>query len=203
MSNDRFYDDIKRLLEANGAMGVNQLSKELNVQLSTMQQYLDKRQTYFKKNHARKWILPENAAIADNADVTNNFADIIDSQLQSMNVLMKTIMSQFQATITLIEANKPRLSSVAALAPDIDPQMLKSDKKVKDTQAVFKKYVGKCPEEYRDLLKNVDLYRLSIEMGSKYLGEGFNTEITSLFLQQSDELSEEVLNILKTYQKGE
>lgn len=202
MSNDRFYPDIKRLLEQNGAMGVNQLSKELNVPLSTLQKYLDKDQNYFKKNHARKWVLPEVAVNNEMSVVSENYANIVDSQLMSMNALIDTLMSQFRATVTIIEANKPNSTSVAGIAPDIHPQLLKMDKSIKEMYVVFKKYLSKVPEEYRDLIKNVDLHRLSIEMGSKFINSNFNGEISALFLERSVDLSDEVLGALKEYQKG-
>jgi hypothetical protein len=199
--NEQLNSDIRRLIEANGAMGVNQLAKALNMPLSTMQKYLDKQQTYFKKNHARKWVLPEMSVSADMSHVSESYGSIIDSQLSSMNVLIETLMSQFRATVTLLESNKGNAPSVAAPVLDVHPQMAKADKNIKDTYIVFKKYVGKCPEEYRDLLKNVDLYRLSLEMGSIYLNGVFNDEITDLFLERGYVLSEEVISVLKTYQK--
>ena len=54
MSYESLHSDIKGLIEINGPMGVNQLAKALNIPLSSMQHYMDKKQTYFKKNQARK-----------------------------------------------------------------------------------------------------------------------------------------------------
>ena len=182
-------------------MGVNQLSKELNIPLSTMQKYLDKDQTYFKKNNARKWVLPEMSANEDMSVVSSNYSNVIDSQLLSMQALIETLMSQFRATLSLIDANKGVSTSVAGIAPNIHPDILKLDKNAKDMQTVFSKYVVKCPEEYRELIKNLDLYRLMIEKGSIYMNGSFNVEITSLFLEKTVDLSNEVIEVLKNYQK--
>lgn len=201
MANEELFAQVKRLLEQNGAMGVNQLSKVLDIPLSTMQKYLDKDQNYFKKNSARKWVLPDMAANDDMSVASSNMPSIIDSQLMGMNALIETLMSQFRATVTLIEANKPRSTPVAGTSSNLSPELLKLDIKVKELYVVFKKYVNVCPEEYQDLIKNVDLYRLIIEKGLDYLNEGFNTELTSLFLEKDDTLSDEVLKVLESHQK--
>lgn len=201
MSNDRFHADIRRLLEQNGAMGVNQLSKALNVPLSTMQKYLDKDQDYFKKNHSRKWVLPEKSASEDMSLVSANYANVISSQLVSMQALIDTLMSQFRATLSLMDANKGTSPAVAGISPDINPQILQLDKKAKDMQTVFKRYVVKSPEEYQELLKGLDLYRLMIEKGTIWMNSEFSTEITSLFLEQTVDLSDDIVEILKNYQK--
>lgn len=201
MANEELFAQVKRLLEQNGAMGVNQLSKVLDIPLSTMQKYLDKDQNYFKKNSSRKWVLPDMAANDDMSVASSNMPSIIESQLMGMNALIETLMSQFRATVTLIEANKPRSLPVAGTSSNLSPELLKLDIKVKELYVVFKKYVNVCPEEYQDLIKNVDLYRLIIEKGLDYLNEGFNTELTSLFLEKDDTLSDEVLKVLESHQK--
>ncbi|MFY3741621.1 MAG: virulence-associated protein VapD [Candidatus Nitrosomirales archaeon] len=201
MSNDKYHADIRRLLEQHGAMGVNQISKELNVPLSTMQKYLDKDQNYFKKNHARKWVLPEISASEEMSVVSSNYSDVINSQIMGMQALIETLMSQFRATLSLIEANKGTSASVAGIMPDIHPEILKLNKAAKDMHTVFSKYISKCPDEYQELLKNVDLYRLIKERGTIYMNSEFSTEITSLFLERTVDLSNEVVAVLKEYQK--
>jgi hypothetical protein len=201
MSNERLHADVLRLIEENGAMGVNQLSKALDVPLSTMQKYLDKDQDYFKKNNARKWVLPEMSAVSDMSVVSSNYSNVIDSQLTSMQALIDTLMSQFRATVSLIDANKGTLPPVAGIAPDIHKSMIESDKRIKSAYEVFKKFLGVVPEEYKNLIKNVDLHRLTIELGTIKLNEQFNPEITALFLEKSVDLSDDVLRILKEYQK--
>jgi len=201
MSNDRLHADVRRLIEQNGAMGVNQLSKALDIPLSTMQKYMDKDQSYFKKNNVRKWVMPEESANADMSVVSSNYSNVIDSQLMSMQALINTLMSQFRATVSLIDANKGTSQAVAGIMPDVHKSMIESDKRIKNTYDVFKKYINVCPEEYRDLIKNLDLYRLTIEMGTIKLNEVFNPEITALFLEKSVDLSHDVIMMLKEYQK--
>jgi hypothetical protein len=201
MSNGRYHEDIRNLLEQNGAMGVNQLSKELNVPLSTLQKYLDKDQNYFKKNHARKWVLPEMSADEDMSVVTTNYSNVIDSQIMSMQALIETLMSQFRATLSLIDANKGASRSVAGILPNIDPILIKLDKKIKDIYVIFRKYVKVCPEEYQNLIKNVDLYQLTSDKGTEFLNGSFIGEITELFLEKSVDLSNDTVKILQEYQK--
>lgn len=182
-------------------MGVNQLVKEMDVPLSTLQKYLDKQQTYFKKNHARKWVLPEMSAINDMADVSNNYSNIIDAQIMSMDALFNTLSSQFKATMTLIETQKPTTPPVAGNSGNVDPYMVEKDKSVKETYALFKKYLPVCPEEYQDIIKNVDLYKLMMELGTIQVNKEIMPELTSLFIEESTELSDNVVDILSEYQK--
>lgn len=198
MSNDRYYADIRRLIEKNGPMGVNQLSKELGVPLSTMQKYMDKDQTYFKKNSARKWVLPEDSVKEDMSITSNNFSNLIESQLMSMQALIDTLMAQFRATVTLLETNKPQYTPVAE---KLHPRLVKMNENLKHTENVFKQYTPVVPEEYRELIANVDLHELAVKYGSDYLNGNFNTEISALFLEKSTELSEDVIEILKEHQK--
>ena len=200
MSNDRYHADIRALLEREGALGVNALSKALNIPLSTMQKHLHS-QTYFKMTQSRKWDLPERVVTNSIQSSLNNFDDVIESQLSGITSLSEMLFTQIKSTITLLSAQKPTLPSVAGTSPDIHPDILKLDKNAKDMNIVFSKYVGKCPEEYRDLIKNVDLYRLIIEKGTLYLNGQFNAEITSLFLERTVDLSDETLQTLKEYQK--
>lgn len=201
MSKEELQSKIYDLIERNGPMGVNKLAEALMIPTSTMQKYLDKDQSYFKKNHARKWVLPETAAMSEMSAVASNYSNIIDSQLKGIDALLDTLMSQFRATITLIESQKTTIHPVAGFNSDIDPYLIETDKKLKDLYKVFKQYVGKCPEEYQSLIKNVDLAHLVIDNGTNYLNGTFNTELTSLFLEQTDKLSDEVLETLKNYQK--
>lgn len=192
--------DIARLIEINGAMGVNQLAKELNIPLSTLQKYLDKDQNYFKKNYTRKWELPDMSANTDMAAVADKYSNVIESQLMTMNALIETLMAQFRATVSLIDANKGSSPPVAGKVPDIDARVLKTDKTIKDMYALFKKYIPVCPKEYQDLLKNLDLTRLTLELGNNYMFNEFNTAITPLFTEQETELSDDMLDLLSEYQ---
>lgn len=198
---DRFHNDVKALLEKNGAMGVNALAAELSVPLSTMQKYLDKQQTYFIKNLARKWELPDNQIVSHVSEMSNNYVDIVDSQIKSMRVLTDTLMSQFTSTLAIISANRPVNAPVAGQTSNMQPSMDALDKNVKMVYVAFKKYMSVIPEEYQELIKNVDLYELSFRLGWIYTEDVFLAEISHLMTEQSTTLSDDTLKVLETYQK--
>lgn len=201
MSNDRFHDEVRRLIEQNGAMGVNQLSKALDVPLSTMQKYMDKDQNYFKKNHARKWELPEMSANSDIATVAGNYTNVIESQLMSMQALIDTLMASFRATVSLIDANKG-LSPVSTGKPTYtDPDVAKMYEDIKLLTGSLKKKMSDIPEEYQDLLSSTNWVSLTLQMGRTYVTNNLNPEIVELILGNTDKLSDEVLKMLEEYQK--
>lgn len=201
MSNDQLHADVKVLLEKNGAMGVNQLSKELDIPLSTMQKYMDKDQTYFKKNSARKWVLPEVSAVSDMSSVSSNYSNIIDSQLMSMNALIDTLMAQFRATVTLIEANRPLMRPVTGKATNKYPIMDKVDNFVKSMEKAIKEYKNKIPEEYQELMLNLDIASMVINMGLDYISSKDCADITGLLLGDTETLTENSLKIIERHQK--
>jgi hypothetical protein len=198
--NDPYHAEIRALIEKEGALGVNALSKAINVPLSTVQKYMH-RQSYFKMNSQRKWDMPDKIATETIQSTVNNFETVIESQVTGITSLSDMLVAQIKSTITLLSAQKGLSPSVAVTSSDIHPEILELDKKAREMQMIFNKYVGKCPEEYRDLIKNLDIFRLIKEKGTIFLNEGFNVEITSLFLEKSVDLSNEVLKVLEEYQK--
>lgn len=196
MSNDSLHPVIKALLEKHGAMGVNQLAKELDIPLSTMQKYLDKQQNYFKKNHARKWVLPDSLANSEMSVATENYTQIISSQITTIDTLINTLTSQFKATLALMEANKPNSAPVAVNHhPSIDKLLKFSETMSK----ALKQYKNNIPEEYQDLVFNLDITDMCVNEGMNYIN-GNSNELTSLLLGEVDTLSDETLKILESYQ---
>ncbi len=203
MSNDRFHEPVKALLQTNGEMGVNQIAKSLSVPLSTMQKYLDKDQTYFKKNRSRKWVLPEDAAKSDISEVNVNYTQVIENQIKGIESLVTTLMAQLKSTVSLIEANKVTITSVADISTKIHPRLQGLDKKATEVSELLRKNLSKVPENYRDLIKNLDLHLLIVEKGTHYMNNEITSEIASLILGQTDILSEQLVTVLKEYQKEE
>jgi hypothetical protein len=205
MSKGKLHDEILAYLTEHGETGVNVLAKEFDVPLSTMQKYLTD-QTYFKKTEKRKWDLPENV----NADIKSDTMSLMVSSVENALLVIKSQLSDLQQSIdtslipvsTLKRGIDNLIAPVAGKSDNIHPKIVELDKNVKLMQAVFKKYVGVCPQEYQELIKNIDLYGLIMEMGTKFLNSGFNEDITSLFLEQTTELSSESIELLKEYQKG-
>jgi hypothetical protein len=201
VSNPTLQSDIKVLIEKNGPMGVNQLAKELDIPLSTMQKYLDKQQSYFKKNFARKWVLPEQAANEHQSVVSENYTNIINSQLLSMQALIDTLMSQFRATITLIETNKPNERAVAGKTHNMHPSMQKMSDYIDNMSKAIKAYISNVPEEYRDLIKNLDIAEMIVNEGVNYVMGEKSGDLTGLLLGEHTELTDETLKVLERYQK--
>jgi hypothetical protein len=199
MSIDKYHADIRALIEREGALGVNSLSKALNIPLSTIQKYMHS-QSYFKMNQSKKWDLPEKVVANDIKESLKNFDSVIESQL-GITSLSDMLYTQIKSTITLLSAQKPISHTVASNTLDIHPEILKLDKNVKEMYILFSKYVHKCPEEYQNLIKNVDLYSLIKEKGTIYMNNEFSREISALFLERSVDLSDNVLQTLKEYQK--
>jgi hypothetical protein len=202
VSNDRFYPLIHALLEQHGALGVNYLAKELNVPISTLQKYLDKDQNYFKKNQSRKWVLPGTAVSTDMSVVSNNFSNVIDSQLMSMEALITTLMSQFRATVTLIESNKGSHAPVANKSVNIRQRLIDLDEEANKVEAVIKKQKSNIPEEYINLLLNFDYVSFVLTVGHKYAVETLSTDIYGILSGKDTELNEETVDHIKDHQKS-
>src|SRR5258708_15334181 len=155
---DQYFNSIKALIEQNGAMGVNALSKELNVPLSTIQKYMH-RQSYFKMNQHRKWDLPEKVVTDNVQSSINNFDTVIESQLTGITSLSDMLITQIKSTITLLSAQKPILTSVAALpgkSSNIDKRLVELSENAHKLQEIFKKSKSNIPEEYLNILFNYD-----------------------------------------------
>lgn len=181
-------------------MGVNALAKATNIPLSSMQHYLHK-QSYFKMNSQRKWDLPDRVLTNNINEAFGEVDTVIQQQVAGISSLATMLITQVNATVALLSAQKPIMAPVANKTEEIHPKLRELNKRLKSTEDVFKKFVKVCPEEYQDLIKNLDLYELSIVEGSKSLESSFSNELTLLFTEQATELSDETLVLLTKYQK--
>jgi ribosome-associated translation inhibitor RaiA len=209
VSNDKYYQPIHDFLTEKGEQGVNAIARYIDLPLASVQAYL-LRQTYFKKTETRKWDLPDRV---NNKGIKTDTLAIMLNQVENAQLLAKAQLNDMYAELekviddmthpinTLKRGFKQTFTPVAAEKVDIDQQLTDLDKDIKATYEVFKKYVGKCPEEYRDLIKNVDLYRLSIKVGTNYVNDEFTKEMTGLFLGKTTELSDNTLKMIEIYQK--
>ncbi len=191
--------EIKTLIERNGEMGVNALSKELKVPLSTMQKYME-RQTFFKKTKSRKWDLPERVATGESLSSVDNYQTVIDSQLNGINAMFELLTSNIRSTLLLLAAQKPILQPVASPTINIDPRLSKIVEFETKIQDVFKKQKHNIPETYRDLLFNFDYVGLILKEGQTYANTFLEDEIYELLSGKVQELTEDTLSILKENQ---
>lgn len=207
MSNDKYFDDILAFITEHGESGVNAIAKGIGVPLSTIQVYLTK-QTYFKKTDNRKWELPEKVI----ADIQTGTLPLMVNSVENALLLLKAHLTELSQDVdnalmpvdTLkrgLKRNTAPVADKSDKAVDIHPRLIKADEKLKEAYVLFKKYLPVVPEQYRELIKNVDLVALSLELGSKYASAELMPAISDLFLEKTDILDEEIIELLKEYQK--
>lgn len=202
--NEKYHEMILPIITEGGEMGVNEIAKKINLPVSTVQKYLE-RQNYFRKTERRKWDLPHKVTSDIKAETLALMVSSVESALQLLRAQFAEMQQSVDNTIVPLNTLKSGIKTIIVPVADkpieIDPQLLEADKLIKNLQTVFKKFVGKCPEEYQELIKNVDLGQILVVKGLDYVNDVFSTEISSLFLEQTDKLSDEILDTLETYQK--
>ncbi len=203
MSNG-WHERLLELITENGAMGVNQLQKEMDIPLSTLQKYLDKQQTFFRKNSNRKWDLPENVAEAEQETVSDNAAIVLESQITGITATFEMLKSQLNATTHLIASMKPpkaSKTSVANTSKVIDPRLLEIQRKADMNAKAIKMHIDNVPEKYRELVMNMDSVAISLSADKSYIEEIVSREVVPLMTNNADSLSDEAVDVLSNYQK--
>jgi hypothetical protein len=197
--NDQYFEDIKVLIQQNGAMGVNAISKAIDKPLSTVQKYMH-RQSYFKMNDQRKWDLPESVATKEIQSTISNFDQVIESQLSGITSLSDMLITQIKSTITILSAQKPIIATVADKSPNIDKRLIEFQNNANKLKEITKKQKANIPDEYYDLIFNYDHIGLVMKEGSKYALEFLEGDIYSMLAGNARELSEETVEILRENQ---
>jgi hypothetical protein len=197
--NDQYFEDIKALIQQNGAMGVNAISKAIDKPLSTVQKYMH-RQSYFKMNDQRKWDLPESVTTKEIQSTINNFDQVIESQLSGITSLSDMLITQIKSTITILSAQKPIIAAVADKSPNIDKRLIDFQSNTNKLKEIIKKQKANVPDEYYDLLINYDHIGLVMKEGSKYALDFLEGDIYSMLAGDARELSEETVEILRENQ---
>ena len=198
---DKYFNEVKALLEKNGEMGVNALSKAIDIPLSTMQVYLMK-QSYFVKTESRKWDLPERVTATETKKTIDNFETVITNQLNAINSMFEVLTSNIRTTITLLNTHKPITAPVASNPMEIHPRLLKIQELTLAMSKAIKEHKKNIPEEYLELLQNVDWTALCIEKGAKYYQNTMGSELIDIISGTNDKISDSVLEVLEEYQKG-
>jgi hypothetical protein len=202
---EKYHDDLLDYISRNGATGVNELAKELNIPLSTMQRYLE-RQTYFKKTSNRKWDLPEKV-IGDIKTSTltlmvggvENALKLLDAQMQEMQQQLRTAMMPIDTLRRGVENIKPPVAGTSN--GDIDSRLYKLQEDMALVPKLIKTHIDKIPEEYHDILNNVDWILLYIEKGREFFAERVSSPIASLITSDTEQLPDDALVALERYQK--
>lgn len=204
MSNDKYYDEVLHYLTENGETGVNVLANALNVPLSTMQRYLEK-QTYFKKTINRKWDLPSNVE----TDIKSNTMTLMVSSVENALMVVDSQMAEIQLSIqnalmpvnTLKRAVSALNAPVADKATNMHPSIIKVNEFANVMQKAIKQYMSNVPEEYQELLKNLDIIGMCVNMGLNYINSSENADLTGILLGETDKLTEDTLKVLENHQK--
>lgn len=197
-----YHDRIHALLSERGAMGVNEIQKALDdVPLSSLQYFLDKKQSYFKKTPNRKWDLPEKVQLIQNEHTKKNYSVIVATQLKSINTLFETMMSQISSAVSLLEDANTIELPVAAKLPDIDQQFITTSNQCIAIGKVFKERLKQFPDEYQELVSNLDIVKLTLSKGTDYMNDVLSPTLSSVLIGEADELPSDFVEILEKFQK--
>lgn len=201
---EKYYDDVLSYITEHGESGVNEISKALNVPLATMQRYLI-RQTYFRKTVNRKWDLPHNVE----SDIKSNTMTLMVNSVENALLLVDSQMAEVQQAIqnALMPVNTLKRAvdminlPVADNSGNIDKRLTKIAENSQKITDIIKKQKSNIPDEYSDVLLNLDYVGLVLAMGETFTEELLGGEVYGILAGKDKELSEEALETLKQYQR--
>jgi hypothetical protein len=189
---------------------VNDIAKGCDLPLSTVQRYLSQ-QTYFKKTLRRKWDLPEKVSDELVNRQENTRLGLLGSSLETQAMLVGTqldeVRESYETMLKQINAMQPLLMRqtppVADKATVTHPSLNKLNDYITSMTKAIKMYISNVPEEYQELLKNLEIPAMIVGMGLEYMNSDSNSDLTGVLLGSNDTLTPETLKILETYQKGD
>lgn len=193
------HDEIEAFLKENGETGVNAISAGIGKPVSSVQKWLEK-QTYFIKTSSRKWDLPER--IIGNFDVKAQDLVIRDTNLAIENavLVLGSTKAKLDALLTVVE----RINTVSAATNQRrvagNSKIEKRISEVEKMQKILKSHIDKVPEQYRELLRDLDYVEMTWQLGAKKMDTEINSELTELILGETTELKETTVALFQTYQ---
>lgn len=214
MANSR-ADEISARLAALftelGPLGVTEIAKHTGITTSTLQRFLHN-QKYYKMGEGKKWDFPKPKSNRAKLDFIGTQAELVDTAIRVLLTHIEDLKGQVEYTFPAIEALRKELGRLEIAdnssanpapiqIPGINKQMIELHENIRLMSEVFKKYAPTCPEEYQDIIANVDLYTLTLSLGKIYVNEEFNEALTDLFLKKTDVLSDAIVTVLSDYQK--
>lgn len=205
----KYHDPILSYLQANGRQGVNNIAKGVQLPVSSVDKFL-KRQTYFKKTTDAKWDLPENVAEERSNQLETSRMGMLVQTLTAQSLIAEQSLDAFTSSINdlltniqtispLLENFKPPVAK-SDKATEVHPLFVKMDNNVKEYHKLLNKHMKNIPEQYVDMVKNADIVRLILERGNTFVDERILSEIGMLMMQQSEMLSDDVVDTLMEYQ---
>lgn len=200
MFSDEQIDTITELIESNGPIGVNDVRKALNMPLSTAQKYLSK-QEVFKKNAQKKWDLADNVVEQEVIATSNGVDSMLKGQLDGIANMSQLLIANVNAVMSILSTHKPQSPPVAAKAPKFNKDVKEYTDFVELMLKIVKSKLSELPEDYRELLTNVDWYKLTMNKGSLFVQDTIAAEIANLLTPTHNEMDNDVLMVLESYQK--
>jgi hypothetical protein len=202
---DERKSEIIKVLSSKGALGVNALAREIDLNVSTLQKYLHN-QSYFRMNENKKWDLPERVTSDLRVNQLENLATITEASITLIRSNLEELLINVDNALSPIKTLKrdiARISPSVAQSVNVQIHPLFQDilDKLDQMPAILKSGKDRVNTEIYDILVNTDWHRLVIEMGSLYFTNTISGEIYNLILGETDSLSEDALTTIKEYQK--
>lgn len=204
----KYHDEVLEVIKRKGPLGVNALAKELNVPLSTLQKYLTQQQSYFKKNENRMWALPEtvkddlkSSRLTSSISAFENSLEMLRTQAQEIESTVDSLA--LYVNIVKRSIDEVKSPPVAENKSDIPESFVKIFDSLRQMPDIIKSHRQNITEDMLKLLLNVDWYMILREMGGIYVRETLQPDLFDLLSSNKDEMSEEVLELLKEYQIGQ
>lgn len=201
---EKYKDLILPLIKQNGPMGVNALSKAVDIPVSTLQKYLH-RQSYFKLTDDKKWDLPENVAADIKSNTLELMTNVVENNIQLLRSQLEEMQLTLENTLTPIGTLKRGINNITTPVADksnstIDPRLSRIMLMSTEIKRVFNKQKANIPEEYDKLLFNFDYIGLVLKDGEFYTNTFLEGEIYELLAGKEQTLSDETVEILKENQ---
>lgn len=204
---DKYKDDILILIKQHGPLGVNSLSKSLNIPLSTLQKYMH-RQSYFKINEDRKWDLPENVISDIKSNTLSLMTNVVENNLLLLKAQMEEMALLLDNSLVPISTLKRGIDNITTPVADSSDKTTKIDQRLLDIDdvshkiyTVIKRQKDNIPDIYKNLLNNFDYVGMVLSLGEKLATDMIADEIYTLLTGKNTTLSEEMVETLKEYQK--
>jgi hypothetical protein len=202
---EKYHEPIFKLISEKGALGVNQIAKETEIPLSTVQKYLSTQQSYFRKNEDRKWDLPEKVTsdISDSSltlavEVMENSIQLFKAQLEEMVQAAANVLTPIN-TIKRGISNKP--APVADKQPRVqNPKLAAILENVGRMPNLIKSKKSDLTDNYYQLLMNTDWLSMQLDLGDNYMKEVIVPGLSDLLLNQTEKLDEDTYTAIKDYQ---
>lgn len=197
-------EQIYKLLEQNGAMGVNALSRELCESVSTVQKHL-MAQKFFRQNSKRWWDLPDRI-VSENKTVTvQNSVQTVESSVHLIKAQLEELTAHTSGALAAISAVKRDFAVIQSAPPvaesgKIHSGLIQLNENIGKIPMIIRTRQEVVAKDLLQLLLNTNWMELILDNGRKYYREVIETDLYNVLLGEKYELNEEALTVIKEYQ---